>query len=129
MSAWKPLPFYCVKTTEEGRPEFCLQIFIQDHALFKTTLRVKGGKKITPHEVLRVYDVLTHFRNLCAHDERLYCAKVGNDDYAAMLKLMEVVLPRDVVSNMKKDIECLLRKYKDELNVITAQDLRTRLGL
>ncbi len=97
--------------------------------LFKTTLRVKGDKRITPHEVLRAYDVLTHFRNLCAHDERLYCAKVGNDDYATMLKLMEVALPRDVVLNMKKDIERLLRKYDDELNTITARDLRSRLGL
>ena len=97
--------------------------------LFKTTLRVKGDKRITPHEVLRTYDVLTHFRNLCAHDERLYCAKVGNDDYATMLKLMEVALPRDVVLNMKKDIERLLRKYDDELNTITARDLRSRLGL
>ena len=70
--------------------------------LFKTTLRVKGDKKIAPHEVLRAYDVLTHFRNLCARDERLYCAKVGNDDYAAMLKLTEIALPREVVSNMKK---------------------------
>ncbi len=67
-------------------------------------------KRITPHEVLRAYDVLTHFRNLCAHDERLYCAKVGNDDYATMLKLMEVALPRDVVFETKKDIEHLLVK-------------------
>ncbi len=97
--------------------------------LFKTTLRAKGDKRITPHEVLRTYDILTHFRNLCAHDERLYCAKVGNDDYAAMLKLMEIALPHDVVRSMKKDIERLLQKYSNELNVITAQSLRNRLGL
>ena len=97
--------------------------------LFKTTLRAKDDKRITPHEVLRAYDVLTRFRNLCAHDERLYCAKVGNDDYATMLKLIEVALPCDVVSNMKKDIERLLQKYDGELNAITARDLRSRLGL
>lgn len=97
--------------------------------LFETTLRAEGDRKITPHEVLRAYDVLTHFRNLCAHDERLYCAKVGNDDYATMLKLMEVALPRDVVRNMKKDIRHLLQRYNGELNVITAHDLGNCLGL
>lgn len=97
--------------------------------LFETTLRTEGDRKITPHEILRAYDVLTHFRNLCAHDERLYCAKVGNDDYATMLKLMEVALPRDVVRSMKKDIERLLQKYSDKLNVITAHDLGNCLGL
>ncbi|WP_418617836.1 Abi family protein [Slackia isoflavoniconvertens] len=97
--------------------------------LFKTTLRAEDDKRITPHEVLRAYDVLTHFRNLCAHDERLYCAQVDNDDYATMLKLMEVALPRDVVFEMKKDVETLLVKYSDELRVITVQDLRKQLGL
>lgn len=97
--------------------------------LFKTTLRVKGEKKITPHEVLRAYGVLTYFRNLCAHDERLYCAKIGNDSYATMLKLLDVALPNDVVRNMKKDIDDLLDKYKNSLHVITARDLREQLGL
>lgn len=96
--------------------------------LFETTLRTEGDRKITPHEVLRAYDVLTHFRNSCAHDECLYCAKVGNDGYVTMLKLMEVALPRDVVRSMKKEIERLLKKYSDKLNVITAHDLGNCLG-
>ena len=66
---------------------------------------------------------------MCAHDERLYCAKVGNDNYATMLKLMEVALSRDVAFEMKKDIEYLVVKYSDELHMITAQDLRKQLGL
>ena len=46
-----------------------------------------------------------------------------------MLKLMEVALPCDVVRSMKKDIEHLLQKYSDKLNVITAHDLGNGLGL
>ena len=42
--------------------------------LYVTTMRSAGDKRITPHDVLRAYDVLVYFRNLCAHDERLYCA-------------------------------------------------------
>ncbi len=97
--------------------------------LFKTTLRTKNDKRITPHEVLRAYDVLTHFRNLCAHDERLYCAKFGGDDFATMLKLMEVALPRETVSGMKKELEDLLGKYDDRLRVIATQDLKRCLGI
>ena len=46
-----------------------------------------------------------------------------------MLKLMEVALHRDVVRSMKRDIERLLKKYSDKLNVITAHDLGNCLGL
>lgn len=97
--------------------------------LFETTLRASGDKRITTHEVLRAYNVLTHFRNLCAHDERLYCAKVDNDDYATMLKLMKVALPDDAINNMKEDVENLLRQFDSNLRVITASDLRRQLGL
>lgn len=97
--------------------------------LFKTTLRANGDKKITPHEVLRAYEVLTRFRNLCAHDERLYCAKVGNDDYATMLKLLEIALPVDTVSALRESVEGLLSKYSNDLHAVGDQDLRGRLGL
>lgn len=97
--------------------------------LFNTSLRERGDGRITPHEVLRAYSVLTRFRNLCAHDERLYCAEPGGDGYAAMLRLMEAALPRDVVACMRRDIGGLLRRYDGELHMITAQDLGERLGL
>lgn len=97
--------------------------------LFKTTLRGNDDKRITPHEVLRAYDVLTHFRNLCAHDERLYCAKVGNDGYATMLKLLEVALPSKEVTDMRNHIASLLGKYDDSLHVVTACDLKRQLGI
>ena len=71
----------------------------------------------------------THFRNLCAHDERLYCAKVGNDGYAAMLKLLEVALPGKEVTDMRNDIASLLGKYDDSLHVVTACDLKRQLGI
>ena len=48
---------------------------------------------------------------------------------ATMLKLLGVALPNDVVRNMKKDIVGLLDKYKSNLHVITARDLRKQLGL
>lgn len=97
--------------------------------LFETTLRFAGDKRITPHEVLRAYDVLTQFRNLCAHDERLYCARFGNDTYSTMLKLMDVAIPKAMVDKLKSEIRDLLDRYENNLHVITATDLRIQLGL
>jgi abortive infection bacteriophage resistance protein len=35
------------------------------------------GARTAPEELLHITSVLVDFRNLCAHDERLYCAKTG----------------------------------------------------
>ena len=84
---------------------------------------------MTPHDVLRAYEVLVHFRNLCAHDERLYCARRDNDTYATMLRLLEVALPKTTVETMKSELRDLLEKYRDQLHVITVSDLQVQLGL
>ncbi len=97
--------------------------------LFETTLRTKDDERITPHDILRTYNVLVYFRNLCAHDERLYCARKDNDVYATMLALMPIALPGHVVESMKNDVEKLLQTYEEDLHVITAQKLRYQLGL
>lgn len=97
--------------------------------LSQTTLRSVDAKRITPHEVLRAYDVLTHFRNLCAHDERLYCAQFDNDTYATMLSLLEIALPVETIDGLRVDIESLLSKYEGDLKVVTVNDLRQRLGI
>ena len=91
--------------------------------------RTTTRKRITPHDVLRAYDVLVYFRNLCAHDERLNCARKDNGTFAAMVELMAVALPKAVVEDFRKDLEALLSKYDESLHVITAANLREGLGL
>lgn len=86
-------------------------------------------ERITPHDVLRAYSVLVHFRNLCAHDERLYCARKDNDTFATMLGLMDIALPKAVVEDFKGELDELLLRYERDLHVITAADLREKLGL
>ena len=95
--------------------------------LYQTTFR--KGKRITPHEVLRAYNVLSAFRNLCAHDERLYCARVGNDTYGTMLRLLEIALPKDVVENLKRDVRVLVEKYEAEMGSFPIGDLELQLGV
>lgn len=92
--------------------------------LYVTTMCSVGNKRITPHDVLRAYDVLVYFRNLCAHDERLYCARKDNDTFSTMVDLMAVALPKAVVEDFRKGLEALLSKYDESLHVITAANLR-----
>lgn len=97
--------------------------------LFKTTLRTKNDSRITPHEVLRAYDVLVRFRNICAHDERLYCAKVVNDTYATLLTLLPIALPKAVVEKLKKELLNLIDKYDKNIHELDSKDLKKQLGL
>lgn len=97
--------------------------------LFSTTLRANGEERLSPHDILRAYDVLVCFRNLCAHDERLYCAQKDNDTYATMLELLNIALPAKTVEKLKRELEELLEKYEGALHVVTANDLRATLGL
>lgn len=93
-------------------------------SLYATTLRTGQDSRITPHEVLRAYQVLSRFRNLCAHDERLYCARIGNDTYATILKLMGVALPAETVDKLEKDIAELLARYATALPAAAMEEVR-----
>lgn len=92
--------------------------------LYATTLRTGRDNRITPHEVLRTYQVLSRFRNLCAHDERLYCARIGNDAYATMLKLMGVALPAETIGELGEDIAELLARYETALPAAVMEEVR-----
>ena len=46
------------------------------------------GLHIKPKQLVGAYKVLSGFRNICAHEERLYCARVGKNDENAFRELM-----------------------------------------
>ena len=61
-----------------------------------------------PKEARLSLDPIVKFRNICAHDERLYCARIGHRDpaidYAAMLERVEPFL-------CESDYESLLSEF------------------
>lgn len=88
------------------------------NAACKIAGMVRGGdRRIGPLELLRCATVLVGFRNVCAHDERLYCAEVKSAHYADMVKCLWKVLPPDEV-----------REMVDGTNRLIAVDYRGRLG-
>lgn len=59
-------------------------------------------------------EVLVKFRNVCAHDERLYCAKVGgrkNVNYIRMVWMLERYLTENEFKRFIKDLTDLLMRY------------------
>lgn len=63
-----------------------------------THLRRCTGVRITPNNLRRAFKVLSQFRNICAHDDRLYCARVGKNkesSFKDLLELLALVTPRE----------------------------------
>lgn len=62
-------------------------------------------KKLT--EILRI---LVPFRNICAHGERLYCARVGNRSaysFKDMIEALKIIIPSERMSNYLDSIKTL----------------------
>lgn len=66
-----------------------------------------------PQEARASIDYLVKFRNNCAHDDRLYCAKVGPHlecGYAMMLKRVARFLPEDEYEELINGVVALLNQ-------------------
>ena len=81
---------------------------------------VSGKKLIKPRKMQEAFNILTQFRNICAHGERFYCAKVGargNWGFGDLLMAMSVVLTEKEVADYVSKVKGIL-SYVDELEEI-----------
>lgn len=53
--------------------------------------RSLGGQVVRQRNVAYALHTLPEFRNICAHDERLYCAKVGKQDDKGLTELLRAL--------------------------------------
>lgn len=93
--------------------------------------KLDGKTRITPQQLLHAFSVLSDFRNLCAHDERLYCSKVGKSgdvDYHQMAVILGTVLPKDVFNDYIKDVNGLFGRHEGSLHVVTPVSLLKDMG-
>lgn len=92
--------------------------------------RYKNGR-LTPHDVLRAFNTLSEFRNLCAHDDRLYCAKVGKGKdvgYSDMVATFSKILPKTEVESFVSELNGLFRRYGSKLHAVEIGDLIDEMG-
>lgn len=89
------------------------------------------GERLTPQKLLRSFSVLVDFRNLCAHDARLYCSKVGRArdlGFDAMIESLALVLPYEEMDSFLAEIADLFREYRGELSHVNPLGLWHDMG-
>lgn len=80
-------------------------------ALFNAT-----GKRVTREEMRDAYRTLSPFRNICAHGDRLFCARVSSRNqksYADLLLSLRAVLPDSAMGPYLHDLSGLMGMVYD----------------
>lgn len=96
----------------------------------KTIGDISGAEcRLTPHDILRAFDVLVGFRNICAHGERLYSAEVKEAHFSEMISCLSKVLPEDEVNDMVDSINALNASYSDLFNHRVTVFVASSMGL
>lgn len=89
---------------------------------------VKNDGALSPRLLLRSASVLVNFRNLCAHDERLYCARPDNAGFSTMVSAMADVLGMEETKLFIMEIASLFDDFKGKLHSVTPESLLNEMG-
>lgn len=90
------------------------------------------GVKISPKRLRLIYDHIKDFRNICAHDERLYCARVSPSrdvTFADLLGDLSVVLTKDENARMQGEVIRLLHEMMTDLGTEIAIPVLDAMGV
>lgn len=83
---------------------------------------------LSPRKLLRTGKVLVGFRNICAHDERLYCAKAENASIGEMTSLMINILPENEVNEYINEALHLWSSHSRRIKGVSLKDIFTEMG-
>lgn len=115
----------------EYQPESMRNSIAQDFAeLYGETHGVKV--KISPKRLRLIYDHIKDFRNICAHDERLYCARVSPSrdvTFADLLGDLSMVLTKDENARMQGEVIHLLHEMMTDLGIEIAAPVLEAMGV
>lgn len=85
-------------------------------------------KFLSEIDLLRAISILKDFRNYCAHDERLYCAKSRGAGFSEMIMKLMLVLPQDEMQDFFQEFAELYGEYHDRLHNMNLRDLMIAMG-
>lgn len=89
----------------------------------------ESRKRLNPHDILRAFDVLVGFRNICAHGERLYDAEVKGCSFSGMLINLSKVLPQSEMSRLTETIDSLSLALSEHLSEEVAAFVSEKMGM
>lgn len=87
--------------------------------------------RISPRRLRIAYDHIKDFRNICAHDERLYCARVSpskDTSFADLLSDLALVLTRDENARMQGEVIDLVLRMRNSLGTKAAARVMWLMG-
>lgn len=89
-------------------------------------------RRITLATLERSYDHIKDFRNICAHDERLFCARVDKSqstDFYRLLRDMATILTSNESATLCSDILEILNFTESNIKSIRLKDILEEMGL
>nr|WP_205717323.1 Abi family protein [Adlercreutzia muris] len=124
MTLGQTFKFYCYQT-ESMRNKIAKG--------FAVLYELSYGEKInvSPRRLTQAYDHIKDFRNICAHEERLYCARVspGHDiSVVDALSDLQLVLPKNEAALLTNDILDLLASIGEDMREADFSRLVTSMG-
>ena len=87
---------------------------------------------IKSKELVRIFDHIKDIRNICAHDEPLYCARVSpmhDTTFATVLDDLGLVLPADKNKEMRIQILAELADLSDDLETVSIFHILKEMGI
>lgn len=93
-----------------------------------TRRRPKEDGFLSERRLLRSTTILNDFRNYCAHDERLYCAKSGDASFSTMTARLTDLLPKDEFKQFLEELAALYVGYSERLHGMEFRDLLAEMG-
>lgn len=93
--------------------------------------RGSNARRITHESLRKSYDHIKDFRNICAHDERLFCALVDKSkstNFKRLMADMYVVLLEDQCNSLYRGIIGCLDFAKGRVATISERDIIREMG-
>lgn len=97
--------FFCFM--EEGMRNDIAKVF---SGLYCNSYGVE--KRVHPRMLRIAFDHVKDFRNICAHDERLYCARVSPSSDTPVAKViddLELLIPKETHERLRNEVTVLVR--------------------
>lgn len=88
--------------------------------------------RISPRQLRLAYDHIKDFRNISAHDERLYCARVSpsrDTTFANLLDDLSLVLTKEENARMQGEVIHLVHEMMTELGTEIAAPVLDAMGI
>lgn len=98
-------------------------------ALYKETHA--QGKRITHKDLKDAFDHIKDFRNRCAHDERLYCARIDKSKsttFKNVIDDLELVLTANQFNKLTNSIAETVKEATAEIHTVNSNDILALMG-